>query len=472
MPAERPNILFILADDMGYGDIGAFGNPDVQTPALDALAADGMVLTQHYAGSAVCAPSRAALITGRYPHRTGAIDTLEGRGLDRLALREVTLAQVLKSAGYATGLIGKWHLGALDPRYHPNARGFDEFCGFRGGWSDYWKWRLDYNGSFRQADGRYLTDVFTDEAVAFIERHRDEPFFLHLTYNAPHHPLQVPEEEVEPFRQLDKFTEGVCRIYGMNRRMDTGVGRLLETLRRLGLEEDTIVVFTSDNGPQFGGKDQMCTTRHNALFNGSKGNVYEGGIRVPCIVRWPAGLPGGGDACSEFIHFTDWFPTLLQAAGLGVPSELRLDGHSVLEVLRGDSQGEPARRFWQWNRYTPVPHCNGAMRDGPWKLLFPVVREAMVVSREDLDMDRRLKYEPEAITDICRDPEPQRDLPEPPAPQLFNLDDDPYERNDLAAKHPDRVEAMMREYDAWFQEVEAERLSITDPDHPASWSKE
>ena len=470
MAGQRPNIVFILADDMGYGDIGAFGNPDVQTPVLDSLAADGMVLSQHYAGSPVCAPSRAALVTGRYPHRTGAIDTLEGRGLDRLALREVTIAQVLESAGYATGIIGKWHLGALDPRYHPNARGFREFCGFRGGWSDYWKWRLDYNGSIRQADGRYLTDVFTDEAVAFLERHRTEPFFLHLTYNAPHLPLQVPEEEIEPFRQLGKFREAVCCIYGMNRRMDTGVGRVLEALDRLGLAENTIVVFTSDNGPQFGGKGEVRTDRFNCHFNGHKELVYEGGIRVPCIVRWPAGLPGGGDACGEFVHFTDWFPTLLEAAGVAIPADLRLDGRSVLAVLRGDSQGEQARRFWQWNRYTPVPHCNAAMRDGPWKLLWPMMAEARRVSREDADVDRRLKYQPETVTDITRGPEPERHLPEPPLPMLFNLDEDPYEQNNLAEKHPERVEAMMREYDAWFQEVEAERRSITDPDHPASWS--
>ena len=148
---SRPNIVLIVADDLGYGDLGAFGNPAVPTPTLNRLAAEGVRLTQHYSGSAVCAPARAALLTGRYPHRTGAIDTLEGRGLDRLALREVTLADCLARAGYATGLIGKWHLGALDPRYHPNRRGFHEFCGFRGGWIDYWDYRLDYNGTFRLA---------------------------------------------------------------------------------------------------------------------------------------------------------------------------------------------------------------------------------------------------------------------------------------------------------------------------------
>jgi arylsulfatase A-like enzyme len=202
---QRPNIIIILADDLGYGDLGCFGNAAVQTPHLDALAAAGIRLTQHYSASAVCAPARAGLMTGRYPHRTGAIDTLEGRGLDRLSLQEATLADAVKTAGYATGLIGKWHNGALDPAYHPNRRGFDTFVGFRGGWQDYYQWRLDDNGTYRKADGRYLTDVFTDEAVQFVERHKSGPFFLHLTFNAPHTPLQVPDEDAAPFRERGTF---------------------------------------------------------------------------------------------------------------------------------------------------------------------------------------------------------------------------------------------------------------------------
>ncbi len=459
--AVRPNILLILADDMGYGDIGAFGNPDVQTPALDQLAGESLCLTQHYAGSPVCAPSRAALLTGRYPHRTGAVDTLEGRGLDRLALRERTLADALKGAGYATGLVGKWHLGALDPRYHPNARGFDEFLGFRGGWQDYWQWRLDANGEVRPADGRYLTDVFTEEAAAFIERHAGEPFFLHVTYNAPHFPLQVPDADAEPFRAMDKFTEDVCRIYGMNRRMDAGIGRLLETLGEYGLTENTIVLFASDNGPQFGGEGERCTTRFNAHFNGCKGNVYEGGIRVPAILRWPAGLLGG-ERTAAFVHFCDWMATLLAAAGVAVPRGVPLDGESVLPALRGEAaQGNP-RRFWQWNRYRPVACCNAAIRDGPWKLLRPVIRQAMSITEEDAELDRRLKYEPETVQDISREPEPARSIPRPPAPLLFDLDDDPWERRDLSVTHPERVAVMQGELDRWFAEVETDRRSIED----------
>ncbi len=459
---QRPSIVLILVDDMGYGDFGIFNDGLSHTPTLDQLAGESVCLTQHYAGSCVCAPSRAALITGRYPHRTGAIDTLEGRGLDRLALRERTIGDLFQAAGYVTGFIGKWHLGALDPRYHPNARGFDEFVGFRGGWQDYYRWRLDYNGAVREADGRYLTDVFTDEAVQFIGRHSDEPFLLHLNYNAPHGPFQAPDEEVAPFRESGKFTTGVSTIYGMIQCMDRGVQRVLAELECRGIADNTIVLFTSDNGPQFGGKGDMCTTRFNCNFNGAKGNVYEGGIRVPMLVRWPAGLDGGRHF-HEMVHFMDWLPTLLAAADLEPPQELNLDGDNVLPVLRGAGGEVNSRRFWQWNRYTPVGSSNAAMRDGEWKLVRPRIAETMIVAEPDLAMDRALKYEPDKFTDICRDPEPVRELSPPPPPQLFNIERDPLEQDNRAEAEPERTGKMLRELETWFEQVEAERRSITAP---------
>src|SRR5512137_4469 len=196
---QRPNVVFILVDDMGYGDFSAFNGGLSNTPTLDALMQESVCLTQHYTGSPVCNPSRAALLTGRYSHRTGSLDTLEWWGLERLALRETTLADVFKAAGYATGLVGKWHLGSFDPRYHPNRRGFDEAVCFRGGMHDYYNWRLEFNETVRRADGRYLTDLWSEEAVKFIGRHRDEPFFLHVTFNAPHTPLEAPPDEIKPF---------------------------------------------------------------------------------------------------------------------------------------------------------------------------------------------------------------------------------------------------------------------------------
>ncbi len=454
-----PNILLIVADDMGYGDFGIFNDGSLKTPTLDRLVEEGICLTQHYSASPVCAPARAALLTGRYPHRTGAIDTLEGRGLDRLALKEVTIGDLLKPAGYVTGLIGKWHLGALDPRYHPNRRGFDEFVGFRGGWQDYYTWRLDYNGTYRRSDGRYLTDVFTEEAVQFIRRHSREPFFLHLAYNAPHFPFQAPDEEVKPFAETGRFTKAVSILYGMIQRMDKGLERVLDELRRQGIEGNTLVLFTSDNGPQFGGEGEMCTTRFNCGFNGAKGLVYEGGIRVPMVLRWPDGLDGGRHI-HDMVHFVDWLPTLLAVAGLEPPGELALDGQNILPVLRGGSGNVVTRRFWQWNRYTPLVMCNAAMRDGPWKLVRPAIREAMTVSPEDLAMDRALKYEPGRFNDIRRGPEPERAVPPPPPPQLFNIDEDPLEQNDLAESEPARAAKMLRELESWFEAVEAERKRI------------
>lgn len=457
--SHKPNILFILADDMGYGDFGVFNKGLSCTPALDRLVSESICLTQHYSASAVCAPARASLVTGRYPHRTGAIDTLEGRGLDRLALREVTIANIFKSAGYATGLIGKWHLGALDSRYHPNNRGFDEFTGFRGGWEDYYDWQLDYNGKFQKTDGRYLTDVFTEEAVQFIQRHRKENFFLHLTYNAPHSPFQAPDEDLRFFLNPDKFTRGVSFIYAMIYRMDKGIQRLLDELKKQGIEKDTIVLFTSDNGPQFGGQGDMCTTRFNCGFNGAKGSVYEGGIRVPMVIRWQAGLEGGY-RIDDMVHFSDWLPTLLSAAGIEVPKNPEIDGWNVLPALRGEKGKVNTKRFWQWNRYTPVVTSNAAMRDGEWKLVRPAIKETMWISKEDGEMDRALKYHPEKFTDICREPEPHREVPPPPPPQLFNIEKDPLEKDDLAISEPQRVKKMLAEMEKWFEEIDTERRNI------------
>jgi arylsulfatase A-like enzyme len=463
MPAtsDRPNIVLILADDMGYGDFSAFNEGLSSTLALDVLIEESVCLTQQYTASPVCNPSRAALMTGRYPHRTGSIDTLEWWGLERLALRETTLADVLKGAGYATGLVGKWHLGAFDRRYHPNARGFDEAVCFRGGMHDYYNWRLEYDNTVRRADGRYLTDVFTEEAARFIKRHRDEPFFLHVTYNAPHTPLEAPEDEIRPFVEAGQFTTGVSILYGMIHRMDSGVARILETLRRYGLEDNTILLFTSDNGPQFGGEGERCLTRFNCQFNGAKGSVYEGGIRVPMLLRWPAGLDGGR-YFHEMVHFCDWFPTLLAAAGVPVPTDIELDGVDVLPVLRGEGGRVETRRFWQWNRYTPLVTCNAAMRDGDWKLVRPKITEAMQVP--DIHWLWVSMYGPEHFVDngIFRQPYPEREVGPPPPPELYNVAQDPLERENLADRYPDRVRKMLQELETWFEEVEAERATITD----------
>jgi len=458
---SQPNIILILADDMGYGDFGCFSQGRCHTPTLDHLISQGLCLTQHYSASPVCAPARAGLLTGRYPHRTGAIDTLDHRGLDRIALRETTLADLLRQAGYHTGMVGKWHSGAIDPRYHPNARGFDEFIGFRGGYSDYYNGWLYYNDVVKQNQGQYLTDLFTDTAVEFIRRKRRQPFFLHVAYNAPHFPFQVPAEELGPYTSTGQYTMAVSTIYAMNRRMDRGLERILNAIKLQGIEDNTLVLFTSDNGPQLRGSGENCTDRFNCNWAGYKGVVYEGGIRVPMVIRWPAGMMAGQRHCDQMVHFTDWLPTLLAAAGANPPRDIHLDGENLLPLLRGQERQTNPRRFWQWNRYEPVLASNSAMRDGPWKLLRPEIPEAMHLPKEDGELDREYK-QVGRFTDICRLPMAPRHIPTPPPPLLFNLENDPYEQHDLADSQPERVSRMMRDLETWFAAVEADRHTITD----------
>lgn len=463
---SNPNIVFILVDDMGYGDFSAFNEGRSRTPTLDALMQESVCLTQHYTGSPVCNPSRAALLTGRYPHRTGSIDTLEWRGLERLALRERTLPQVLAEAGYVTGHVGKWHLGAFDPRYHPLRRGFDETVCFRGGMHDYWDWRIEWGMKPQRSDGRYMTDVWTQEAVEFIHRHQSEPFFLHVNYNAPHTPLQVPEHYLRRFDHLkDSTTWAVRAIYAMLVALDEGVARILHALKRHGLDENTLVVFSSDNGPQFGGEGENDITRFNCQWNGAKGSTYEGGIRVPGIVRWPGGGISGGRTVDEMVHFTDYFPTLLAAAGLG--DQVRsdgappVDGVDVLPLLQGENDEHCTRRFWQWNRYAPVPSSNAAARDGDWKLVRPAIGETMTVP--DIQHLHTSMYQTEYFIEngIFRG-DPEREIPAPPPPELYNIADDPGEQNECSADHPEVVDRLSRQLDAWFEDVEADRTSITD----------
>jgi arylsulfatase A len=455
-------VLIVVADDMGYGDLGVFNGGRSSTPHLNAIAAEGVCLTQHYSASPVCAPARAAMLTGRYPHRTGAIDTLQGRGLDRIALSETTIADLFRSAGYRTGLVGKWHNGALDARYHPNARGFEEFAGFCGGASDYYDYALDVNGTEVEGDGRYLTDVFTEHAEAFVRRHAAEPFFLVVAYNAPHFPMQAPQEIVEWYTDAGE-TLGAALTYAMIEVMDAGIGRIDATLRELGLAENTIVLFTSDNGPYLGEVLGVSLDRFNYGLRGAKHYVFEGGIRVPAVVRWP-GRVAHGRVESAMVHFTDWLPTLAAAAGVDLPESLSLDGSNVGGVLAGEgtSVGEGTRvidqRFWQSNRYAPRVEGNAAMRDGDWKLVRPAISALMQVTEDDRAIDRALNYrQPGRITEIDDSPLPEFQPGELPEALLFDLAADPFEQYDLAAAEPSRVGEMSAALEAWFAAVESDR---------------
>ena len=477
MNSNQPNVILVVADDMGYGDFGRFGNGTVKTPHLDRLVAEGTCFRQHYSASPICAPARAALLTGRYPHRTGAITQHEIHGLDRIALREVTIADTFRAGGYATSLVGKWHNGTFDRRFEPNARGFDEFVGFCGGWTDYYRYHLRRNDSSSPSDGSSLTDVLTGEAVGFIRRNRKNPFFLYLPYNAPHSPFQGREEWIAPYRDRG-LNRIVATTYAMIERMDAGIGRILETLDGSGLADNTIIAFTSDNGPAFFNPPYMLeegeptfNERYNAGMRGSKGWIYEGGIRVPMVLRWPGCIPAGR-LVDDLAHFTDWMPTLLSLAGVSKPPGSELDGQDLSPLLAGKPFEVEPRRFWQWNFYWPDIGTNAAVRDGEWKLVRPMIRgtrffrDELCVSSEDrartaafVEADMKHKENPAAVTGVLPVPRLKSQVPEPP--ELYNLAEDPEEQLDLAEENPDRVRRMLGSLEEWFERVEASRRLIT-----------
>ncbi len=420
--ARRPNVILILADDLAVGDIAAFNGGRNRTPAIDRLVAEGVWFNAAYSASAVCAPARAALLTGRYPHRTGVVSLEMDKQapLTRIRLDETTIADVFAANGYLTGLIGKWHTGA-GPEYHPLQRGFAEFEGFFG--SDalsYERYGFDVQGTKREVTDKYLTDDLSERAVAFVRRHRSRPFFLHLAHYAPHRPLSAPAELVQRYQEMgcDKNT---ATIYAMIEVMDRGIGELIAELDRLKLREHTLVIFASDNGP-----DPIPGARFNHGLRGMKYEITEGGLRVPLVFNWPARFKSGER--SAVAHFTDMFPTLVEIGGLNVPAKARpRDGVSLVPVLAGQTDRTEAVRFWQWNRLEPNYTHNAALRDGPWKLVRPFVTRAA----------------------------PKGDSAA--APALYHLATDPGEATDVAAQHPERTARMRAALEAWSGEVERER---------------
>jgi arylsulfatase A len=396
---RKPNILLILTDDHGWPELGLHGNREIETPNLDRLAGEGVRLNRYYT-CPVCTPTRAALMTGRYPQRTGAIDTYMGR--DTMAASEVTLAEVLRKAGYATGITGKWHLGRY-MRYHPNERGFDRFFGFwqYGFINRYFDSPELWEGKRPVTTEGYVTDVLTDEAIRFVEDNRERPFFLYVPFNAPHGPNQAPDALVQKYvRKGLPLTD--AQIYGMIDSIDQNVGRLLGTVDRLGLRDDTLVVFTTDNG--------FVSSRYTAGLRGKKGSVFEGGIRVPFFARWPGKIPAGKQVAAP-VQNIDLFPTLCEIARAPLPADRKLDGRSILPLLR-NGEGESPHRylFHQWTRVRPNPDQNWAVHEGRWKLANGL---------------------------------------------LFDLETDPGETRDLAADQPQRVREMRQAFLDWFNDVTA-----------------
>jgi arylsulfatase A-like enzyme len=439
--AGRPNILLIMTDDQGFGDLGAHGNPKIKTPNLDKLAGQSVRLKNFYV-SPVCSPTRASLLTGRYNFRTGVVDTYLGRSL--LHPDEVTLAEMLAAAGYRTGIFGKWHLGDNAP-LRPIDQGFQQSLVIKGGGigqpsdppggGSYFDPILQNNGQSQRYQG-YCSDVFAQAAIEFVSKPQDRPFFVYLAFNCPHNPLQAPEPELATYKAMNlalsdfpqlgqRIPPGfaappdtVARVYAMFTNIDANVGKVLKALDERGLAGNTIVVFLTDNGP--------AQVRFNAGLRGWKGSVYDGGIRVPCYVRWPGRLPAGHVVDRIAAHI-DLAPTLLDACGLAAREGVRFDGKSLLPLLTGiQNAGWPDRTlYFQWHR-----------GDRP-------------------DLDRAFAARAQIYKLVRREP-PLGAAKVPPL-ELYDMEHDPLELHNIASQHPEIVSRLHADYRAWFKDVTSTR---------------
>ena len=351
-----PNIVMILMDDLGYGDIGSFGVPDARTPNIDRLAREGVKLTDFYANGANCSPTRTGFITGRYQQRFGIEQPLPPASEGGVLPSETSLPRLLKQRGYATGLIGKWHLGA-QPQFHPNKHGFDEFWGFLGPAHDYYATTDLYHNDQPATMSGYLTDEITTQANSFIENHQRGPFFIEVAYNATHFPFQPPNLPPEKRPRPDLLHDGTRADYvAMLERADKGVGEILNQLDRLQLTRNTLVVFTSDNGGEW-------LSRNAPMFN-RKSTLWEGGIRVPALLRWPAQLPAR--AVSKQVGITmDLTASFLAAAGVTPPSSYQPEGINLLPMLK-ERRTVERTLFW---RFKSAARDQKAVRRGRWKYM-------------------------------------------------------------------------------------------------------
>jgi len=391
----RPNIIVIISDDMGYADLGCHGCTDIPTPNIDSVAAKGIRFTNGYVSCPVCSPTRAGLATGRYQQRFGhEFNTGPPPGGLReevgLPLTEITIADVLKSAGYVTGMIGKWHLG-LCSHFHPFKRGYDEFFGFLHGGHSYIDPGLGtfnpiLRGTEEVDEQEYLTDAFSREAVAFVERHRNRPFFLYLAYNAVHTPMQAPERYQDSFPHIEDPTR---RTYaGMLAALDDGVGELLAKLRELDLEEDTLLFFVNDNG---GSKNNGSI---DYPLRGKKGSMWEGGIRVAFMVQWPGRLRRGVTYDHPVIAL-DILPTAAAVAGAEIPRDRVIDGVNLIPYLIGRSKAAPHETLF-WRKGTDY-----AMRKGNWKLTHEDGTSGLFDLASDISEEQNLAAErPEVLEEL------------------------------------------------------------------------
>ncbi len=367
-----PNIVLIITDDQGWGDVQANGNTHIHTPVLNSLLNSSAVFERFYA-TPLSATTRASLLTGRYHLRTGSIFVQSG--LENMNPEETTIAEVLKEVGYSTGCFGKWHNGAYFP-YSPNGQGFDEFLGFTSGhWANYFDPELQHNEKRTQGKG-YITDIFTDAALRFIEKNKKRPFFCYVPYNAPHSPFQVPDHYFDKYDQslpIKNATERaiVASVYGMVENVDYNIGRIIQRLDELQLRENTIIIFLSDNGPALKGVE-----RFNGSMRGSKGEVHEGGVRVPCLINWKNTIPSG--KISQMASVIDLFPTIQDICNIKrTHSTFPVDGVSLKNNLFDPKAGLP-KRYLFTHRYTgKLSPVTGSLRTGD--LCLTVVKDSILL---------------------------------------------------------------------------------------------
>ncbi len=451
-PGRPPNIVFILADDLGWAELGCYGSAFNETPCLDQLAKDGVRMTQAYAAAPVCSPYRASLLTGQYPARHGLLDYLRPATANPLSRRHVTIAERLKAAGYATGMIGKWHLSGY--KYHKaplelraTDHGFDEELVTEikgvGNGANFFpyvfrKQPVSWNSASKDKllPGReYLVDRMNHEAVRFIERYRGKPFFLYLSHFAPHSILNGKPDLVEKYRRKHppgRSTRSRCylcedaglegdplnhwagdhnpHLAAMLESIDEGVGMIVKRLEELQLSEHTLIVFTSDNGGEL-------NVTSNAPLRGGKSQLFEGGIRVPLIVKWPGKVPGG-KVCDAPTSNVDFYPTFLEVSALKRDESQILDGRSVLDILERPEKEREERTLY-WHYPLPKPHflggvSAGAIREGKWKLIE--------------------WFEEGEVS-------------------LFDLDRDRSEERDLAAVHPERAKRLREKLSGWRSSI-------------------
>ncbi len=408
---ERPNIVFIMADDLGYGDLGCYGNDVIQTPHIDALAQRGMKFTDYHSNGPVCTPTRAALLTGRYQQRSGLEGVIYVRGETRqtgLDPAEFSFAEGLQEKGYATAVFGKWHLG-YQKQFNPVHHGFDEFRGYVSGNVDYhshvdnagipdWWHNLE-----KEPEDGYVTDLVSEHADRFIREHRDEPFCVYVSHEAPHWPYQGRDDEADRFPGETDFpswgsrTDRRAAYREMVEAMDDGVGLIVDTLRELELEEDTLIVYCSDNGA-------VEEVGDNGSLRGAKGDVFEGGHRVPAIATWPGRIEPG-TTTDETVLGMDWAPTFLRLAGHAEGGPRPMDGDDVAQVMLDEGEMPDRAVFFRLGNQKAV------RRDG-WKLM--------------IDEDRVM---------------------------LFDMDEDPAETTDVSGAHPDVVKSLRAELAEWEREM-------------------